>query len=113
SVHLTRWPTDDLASHRDPGLEQAMAAAQGVVDLARTLRSTAQLKTRQPLAAAWIAMGELGASVGDELRRLIADEVNVKSVTVIDDDSTLVERRVKPLLPRIGKRLGAAIPAVM
>ena len=32
---------------------------------------------------------------------------------MIDDDSELVERRVKPLLPRIGKRLGAAIPAVM
>jgi isoleucyl-tRNA synthetase len=51
--------------------------------------------------------------VGDELRRLIAEEVNVKTVTIIDDDSTLVERRVKPLLPRIGQRLGAAIPAIM
>jgi hypothetical protein len=29
------------------------------------------------------------------------------------DESALVERRVKPLLPKIGKRLGAAIPAVM
>jgi len=34
-------------------------------------------------------------------------------VVVIDDDSALVERRVKPLLPRIGARLGPAIPAVM
>jgi len=32
---------------------------------------------------------------------------------VIADGSALVDRRVKPLLPRIGKRLGAAIPAVM
>ena len=29
------------------------------------------------------------------------------------DESALVDRRVKPLLPKIGKRLGAAIPAVM
>ena len=44
---------------------------------------------------------------------LIATEINVKVVEVIADDSDLVERRVKPLLPKIGKRLGAAIPAVM
>jgi isoleucyl-tRNA synthetase len=32
---------------------------------------------------------------------------------LIGDESSLVERRVRPLLPRIGKRLGAAIPAIM
>ena len=90
-----------------------MAIAQGVVDLARTLRSTAHLKTRQPLATAWIALPDRGLTIGDELLRLIADEINVKRVVVIDDDSALVERRVKPLLPKIGKRLGSAIPAVM
>ena len=40
-------------------------------------------------------------------------EINVKVVERIADGSELVERRVKPLLPKIGKRLGAAIPAVM
>jgi isoleucyl-tRNA synthetase len=43
----------------------------------------------------------------------MADEINVKTVTIIDDESALVERKVKPLLPKIGKRLGAAIPSVM
>jgi isoleucyl-tRNA synthetase len=37
----------------------------------------------------------------------------VKEVALIDDDSDLVERRVKVLLPKVGKRLGSAIPAVM
>ena len=41
------------------------------------------------------------------------DEVNVKSIELIGDESELVDRRVKPLLPKIGKKLGAAIPAVM
>jgi isoleucyl-tRNA synthetase len=113
SVHLTRWPTPDLAAHRDEPLEASMAVAQRVVDLARTLRSTAHLKTRQPLATAWIALPDRGLSIGADLMRLIADEINVKRVEVIADDSALVERRVKPLLPRIGRRLGAAIPAVM
>jgi isoleucyl-tRNA synthetase len=113
SVHLTRWPTADLAAYRDEPLEASMAVAQRVVDLARTLRSTAHLKTRQPLATAWIALPDRGLAIGPDLVRLIADEINVKRAEVIADDSALVERRVKPLLPRIGKRLGAAIPAVM
>jgi len=113
SVHLSHWPTGELAVHRDKSLEATMAIAQGAVDLARTLRSTAHLKIRQPLATAWIALPDRGLTIGDELLRLIADEINVKRVVVIDDDSALVERRVKPLLPKIGKRLGAAIPAVM
>jgi len=113
SVHLTHWPTVDLASHRDERLEAAMASAQAAVDLARTLRSSAHLKTRQPLAEVWLALPERGQDVGPELLQLIADEINVKRVTIIDDGSALVERRVKPLLPKIGKRLGAAIPSVM
>jgi len=113
SVHLTRWPSGELAIHRDEGLEASMATAQAAVELARTLRSAAHLKTRQPLATAWLALPERDGTVDDTLLHLIADEINVKAVVVIDDDSTLVERRVKPLLPRIGKRLGAAIPAVM
>jgi isoleucyl-tRNA synthetase len=43
----------------------------------------------------------------------LADEINVKEIVLITDDSELVERRVRPLLPRIGKKLGPAIPAVM
>ena len=41
-----------------------MAVAQRVVDLARTLRSTAHLKTRQPLATAWIALPDRGLASG-------------------------------------------------
>jgi isoleucyl-tRNA synthetase len=113
SVHLTHWPTAELASHRDEGLERSMAVAQDAVDLARTLRSSAGIKTRQPLATAWIAVPDRGLTIDHELVRLIATEINVKDVVLIDDESTLVERRVKPLLPKIGKRLGSAIPAVM
>ena len=113
SVHLTPWPTAELASRRDEALEARMAIAQGAVELARTLRSTAHIRTRQPLATAWLALPDRDLGVDDELLQLIADEINVKSVEVIDDESALVERRVKPLLPKIGKRLGSAIPAVM
>jgi len=113
SVHLTRWPDDELAALRDERLEAAMATARAAVELARTLRGTAGIRNRQPLARLWLALPGGDLPERDALVRLIADEVNVKAVELIDDESALVERRVKPLLPRIGKRLGPRIPAVM
>jgi isoleucyl-tRNA synthetase len=113
SVHLTRWPGQETARLRDEPLERAMAVARRVVELARTLRSQAGIRVRQPLARAWIAIPVRGLDVSQELLDLIADELNVKALERIGDDSELVERLVRPLLPKIGKRLGSAIPAVM
>jgi len=113
SVHLTSWPTAEVAGHADAALEATMALAQGAVDLARTLRSSARLKTRQPLARAWLALPDRGLVVGEDLLRIIADEINVHEVIPLADDSELIERRIKPLLPKIGRKLGAQIPAVM
>jgi isoleucyl-tRNA synthetase len=111
SVHLTRFPSPvDL---RDERLEAAMATARRAVELARTLRSTAGIRTRQPIARMWLALPGGALPEQEALLALMAEELNVKSVELIGDESDLVERRVKPLLPKIGKRLGAAIPAVM
>jgi isoleucyl-tRNA synthetase len=87
--------------------------ARRAVDLARTLRSQAGLRVRQPLARMWLALPGASAGSTGELLDLITDEVNVKHIELITDESDLVDRRVKPLLPKIGKRLGPAIPAVM
>jgi isoleucyl-tRNA synthetase len=113
SVHLTRFPTAELASLRDERLEAAMAIARRIVDLARMLRGSAGLKVRQPLARLWVALPGGDLHELEALVALIAEEVNVHHVEVIGDESALVERRVKVLLPRVGKKLGARIPAVM
>ena len=56
-----------------------------------------------------------GGSLGerDALLELIRGEANVKAVELIGDESELVDRGVKVLLPKVGKRLGPKIPAVM
>jgi isoleucyl-tRNA synthetase len=113
SVHLTRWPADELDGARDEELERAMTKARTAVELARTLRGTAGIKTRQPLARLWLALPGGDLPDRDALLALIRDEVNVKEVELIGDESSLVERRVKPLLPKIGKTHGSAIPAIM
>ena len=114
SVHLTTWPTAELKDLDDRPLQASMEVVMRAVDLARTLRSQAGIKVRQPLARMWLAMPGPDRLVDqDALLELLKDEVNVKSIELIGDESELVDRRVKPLLPKIGKKLGAAIPAVM
>ncbi|MEX2547335.1 MAG: DUF5915 domain-containing protein, partial [Chloroflexota bacterium] len=118
SIHLTPWPAEDFAAHRDKPLEDAMATLLRAVELARTLRGQAGLRLRQPLRRMWLAVPGGLLAPGrpqDEadLLELLADETNVKQVEVIGDESELVERRVRPLLPRIGKRLGAKTQEVM
>jgi isoleucyl-tRNA synthetase len=90
-----------------------MDLAQRSVELARTLRGTSRLKTRQPLARAWLAVPARGGGLDRELLDLVATESNIKVLESIADGSDLVDRRVKVLLPKVGKRLGSAIPAVM
>jgi isoleucyl-tRNA synthetase len=113
SVHLTRWPAEELARHRDEGIERGMATTRSAVELARTLRSAAGLRMRQPLARLWLALPGGDLVERESLLALLAEEVNVKAVELIGDESALVERRVKPLLPKIGRKLGSAIPAIM
>ncbi|HLO34714.1 MAG TPA: class I tRNA ligase family protein, partial [Candidatus Deferrimicrobium sp.] len=113
SVHLTRWPAAGVASFRDEPLEQAMSTVRQAVELARVLRSQAGIRTRQPLARLWLALPGADLADRDELIDLLRDEVNVRSVELIGDESELVERRVKPLLPKIGRKHGSAIPAIM
>ncbi len=118
SVHLTAWPAQDVAAFRDEALEDAMVTVRRAVDLARTLRGQAGIRLRQPLRQLWLAVpgGRLAGGRAQEeadLLELLTDETNVKRVVVIGDESELVERRVRPLLPKIGKRLGAQTQAVL
>jgi len=113
SVHLTRFPTAELAGLRNERLEGAMATARRAVDLARTLRGNANLKVRQPLAQMWLALPGGDLHELEALVALIAEELNVRHIELIGDESELVDRRLKVLLPKVGKRLGSAIPAVM
>jgi isoleucyl-tRNA synthetase len=121
SVHLTRWPTKELAALRDEPLEEAMADLRRAVELGRTLRGQSGIRVRQPLARLWLALPpgtfrDLLAAGGDggaELLALLREELNVREVELIGDESELVARRVKPLLPVIGARYRDAIPAIM
>jgi len=112
SVHLTSWPDDEFATHQNAPLEQAMSVVMRAVDLGRTLRSQAAINLRQPVRRVWVALPP-GADVPRDVLAIIGDELNAKDVALINDDSDLIERRVRPLLPKIGKRLGGRTQDVL
>ena len=113
SVHLTGWPAEETGGLERSALQVSMAVVMRAVDLARTLRAGLASRPGSRLARMWLALPGAELVEREALLALAAEEINVKSIEVIGDESELVDRRVKPLLPKIGKKLGAAIPAVM
>ena len=108
SVHLAPWPSfDGTLIH--PVLSAQMALARRLVELGRSARSGASVRTRQPLREARIGAAGF-ASLPSELRALIAAELNVVSLGVLGGE--LVDYAVKPNFRVLGPRFGAATPAV-
>ncbi|HZQ81197.1 MAG TPA: isoleucine--tRNA ligase [Gaiellaceae bacterium] len=101
SVHLAVWPGDEPA---DGSLLAEIAEVRRVVELGRQARSSSQLKLRQPLRRLVVAGCSAAVhSHADE----IADELRVKSIEFADVEAS--ELRVKPNLPVLGPKLGAAL----
>ena len=89
------------AALRDEPLEASMAIARRAVDLVRTLRSQAGLRTRQPLARMWLAPAGAADRAKRRCSRSLARRGQRQGASsCIGDESELVERRVKPLLPQ-------------
>jgi isoleucyl-tRNA synthetase len=111
SVHLAAWPQADL-SLIDATLAEQMNLVRRLVELGRSARATAVVKTRQPLSRALIAAPGL-ESLPAELAGQIADELNVKELAPLErDGSELVHYLVKPNFRSLGKRFGSGTQQV-
>jgi isoleucyl-tRNA synthetase len=112
SVHMDAWPVANAALV-DRGLLAEIAAVQRIVGLGRAARAQAKLKVRQPLARLLVRVPDAAAKRAAETHQdQILDELNAKALEFIAPDATLVSYRLKPNLPRIGKRYGKLIPAI-
>jgi isoleucyl-tRNA synthetase len=106
SVHFSDYPASNQKLV-DAALEERMSIARSVVTLGRKLREDHKLKVRQPLAKITVVHRE--ARVRDAVlasTSLIADEINVKEVVVLADESAFASVTVKPNFKTLGKRCG-------
>ncbi|MFO7654428.1 MAG: isoleucine--tRNA ligase [Candidatus Krumholzibacteriia bacterium] len=113
SVHLADYPAA-AASLQDADLERAMAVAQDVVGVGRSLRQDARLRTRQPLGRLLLHAED------DRVERLLADgrlvgyvasELNVKDVAAVSDPADVARITAKANYRALGPRFGKGAPA--
>jgi isoleucyl-tRNA synthetase len=113
SVHLADYPQAD-PGRRLPELEGTMTVAQEVVGLGRSLRQTAGVRTRQPLSRLLLHSDNdrAGQLIADErLRQLVADEMNVKTIELLDNPRQVARLTAKPNYRALGPRFGSQAPA--
>ena len=112
SVHLCDFPKADSA-RIDPQLMADTRLARKLSRLGLAARNQANIKVRQPLAEAVVALRtpeetEALARVSDQVR----DELNVKAVRVAPDLAAVTQPQVRPDLAKLGARLGPLLPTV-
>jgi isoleucyl-tRNA synthetase len=115
SVHLTDWP-DVSVLPSDPGLVTGMDRCREVCSAAASLRKTSGLRVRLPLAELTVVAPD-AESLAD-FAALIADEVNVREVTLLDAadaaaQQVQVSQRLTVNARAAGPRLGRDVQAVI
>ena len=112
SVHMSEWPAPDPAV-RDDALIAEIDVVQRVVGLGRAARNASGVRVRQPLSRLLVrAPDAASAAFVARHETQILEELNVKAVEMLAPDTELVSYRIKPNLPRIGKRFGRRVPAI-
>lgn len=110
SVHLAEFPKF-VENFVNKTLESKMQKAQTISSLVLSLRKKEMIKVRQPLQKVMIpVLDENQRAEILAISELVKAEVNVKEILLLDDDSDILVKQIKPnfkaLGPRFGKDMG-------
>ncbi|CAC9972358.1 isoleucine--tRNA ligase [Flavobacterium panici] len=110
SVHLAQFPKF-VENFVNKTLESKMQKAQTISSLVLSLRKKEMIKVRQPLQKVMIpVLDENQRAEIEAISDLVKAEVNVKEIALLDDDSGILVKQIKPnfkaLGPRFGKDMG-------
>ena len=104
SVHLQDWPKYEK-SNRDENLENQMKYVQRAVSIGHSLRKEYKLKVRQPLLKAYIEADSKILNYLEKQKHLIKEELNVKEVVLLKDESRFITLQAKPNFRILGKKI--------
>ena len=113
SVHLDTYPTVD-ESKVDRRLSDATRLAMRISSLGREARASANLKVRQPLAAAVVSVPtevQRGSLLGIEEQ--LKDELNVKEVKDAWALGGIVKSEIRPNFAILGPKYSSAVPEIV
>jgi len=112
SVHLAGWPVSNPELYDAAILREGELVKQAAF-LGRAARMESGVKVRQPLRLMMVHVERAEDRAAIEANReTLLDELNVKELEFVDEAAGILEYRVKPNLPRLGKRLGPRIKIV-
>ena len=112
SVHVAEWPDVD-ETKKNEALIADFDAAQQVVALGRAARNASRVRVRQPLPRLLVRAPDRGAARAiTRLEPHILEELNIKRLELAEQDAELVRYRIRPNLPRLGRRFRSLVPAI-
>ena len=112
SVHLCDYPVY-CPQHRDYELEDKMSLTVKAITMGRALRSSSNIKNRQPLKKLFLVdRKEKDRSILASMEDIIAEELNVKEVEIESEETSLVEYSAKANFKVLGAKLGKSMKEV-
>ena len=113
SVHLDSYPQADMAKV-DQRLSEATRLAMRLSSLGRAARSKAGIKVRQPLETALVKLHSPGdAELLAKVTSQVQEELNVKEIVPVADESDFLEFSVQPNRTLLGPKYGAELPNIV
>jgi isoleucyl-tRNA synthetase len=108
SVHLCNWPRSESI---DTELNTEMEFILRLVSLGHAARNQANCKLRQPLSEiAFAVTSDVERDIVTRYKDVIADELNVKEVRLLDVAAEVVSYQLKPLPKQLGQKYGSRFP---
>jgi isoleucyl-tRNA synthetase len=112
SVHLSMLTALE-ANSIDKELEERMARATRIVGLVRAMRMKSNLKVRQPLRKIIVPISNEAQKQSIlKMEDVILDEINVKAIEFVHDESDLVIKKAKPNFRSLGQKYGKQVQVV-
>ncbi len=112
SVHLSTLSSVEV-DVIDRELEERMDRAVRIVGIVRAMRMKSNLKVRQPLKKIIVPISneEQKQSIM-KMEGVILDEINVKTIEFVHDESDIVIKKAKPNFRSLGQKYGKRVQAV-
>lgn len=112
SVHQANWPGFD-PDLIDEALNEEMRLVMRLASLGHAARNQAGIKVRQPLAEAAFSVGRPEEARALERHAgLLADELNVKHISVLRSADEAISYSLKPLPKQLGQKYKSLFPKI-
>lgn len=112
SVHLEAMPVTHVGAI-NPELEHRMEHVIRIVGLVRAMRMKSNLKVRQPLQKIILPIkSEADRKEIALMEDVILEEINVKQIEYVADESAIIKKKSKPNFKSLGPKFGKSVQPI-